>query len=117
MDARRAAAAEASGRRAVELALEGGPRPSQILTAAAFDNAITLLMALGGSTNAVIHLLALAGRGGIDLELDRFDEISRRTPVLTNVRPAVSIWSSICSTPAACRRAAASWCRCSTPKR
>ena len=88
VDARRAAAAEATGRRAVEMALVGGPRPSQILTAAAFDNAITLLMALAGSTNAVIHLLAIAGRLGVDLPLDRFDEISRRTPVLANVRPS-----------------------------
>jgi len=88
VDARRAAAAEASGRRAVEMAREGGPRPSQILTATAFDNAITLLMALAGSTNAVLHLLALAGRVGVDLGLERFDEISRRTPVLANVRPS-----------------------------
>ncbi len=88
VDARRAAAAEATGRRAVEMAHEGGPRPSQILTTAAFDNAITLLMALGGSTNAVLHLLALAGRVGVELELDRFDAISRRTPVLANVRPS-----------------------------
>ena len=88
VDARRAAAAEATGRRAVAMALEGGPRPSRVLTAAAFDNAITLLMALAGSTNAVLHLLALAGRVGVDLQLDRFDEISRRTPVLANVRPS-----------------------------
>ena len=88
VDARRAAAAEASGRRAVEMVLEGGPRPSQILTPGAFDNAITLLMALAGSTNAVLHLLALAGRVGVDLRLDRFDDISRRTPVLANVRPS-----------------------------
>ncbi len=88
VDARRAAAAEATGRRAVQLARDGGPRPSQILTAAAFDNAITLLMALAGSTNAVLHLLALAGRVGVDLQLDRFDEISERTPQLVNVRPS-----------------------------
>ncbi|HEY2788354.1 MAG TPA: dihydroxy-acid dehydratase [Gaiellales bacterium] len=88
VDARRAAAAEATGRRAVEMVLEGGPLPAQILTAAAFDNAITLLMALAGSTNAVLHLLAIAGRVGVDLRLDRFDEISRRTPVLANVRPS-----------------------------
>jgi dihydroxy-acid dehydratase len=88
VDARRAAAAEATGRRAVEMVQVGGPHPSRILTAAAFDNAITLLMALAGSTNAVIHLLAIAGRVGVDLRLDRFDEISRRTPVLANVRPS-----------------------------
>jgi dihydroxy-acid dehydratase len=87
VDARRRTAAEATGRRAVELAREG-PRPGEILTAEAFDNAITLLMALGGSTNAVIHLLALAGRVGVGLSLDRFHEISQRTPRLVNVRPS-----------------------------
>jgi dihydroxy-acid dehydratase len=86
-DARRYAFAEAAGRRAVGLAREQ-VRPSQILTAAAFDNAITLLLALGGSTNAVLHLLALAGRAGIALDLDRFDVIARRTPMIVNVRPA-----------------------------
>ena len=59
-----------------------------MLTAASFDNAITALMALGGSTNAVVHLIAIANRVGIDLRLDRFDEISRRTPVIANVRPS-----------------------------
>ena len=87
VDARRAAAAEQTGRRAVELA-GGDLAPERILTSAAFDNAITVLMALGGSTNAVIHLLALAGRVGVDLHLERFDEISRRTPVLANLRPS-----------------------------
>ena len=62
--------------------------PSQILTAEAFDNAITLLMAIGGGTNAVIHLLALAGRVGVPLTLDRFDELSRRRRVLANLRPS-----------------------------
>jgi dihydroxy-acid dehydratase len=87
VDGRRYAVAEASGRRAVALAWEG-LRPSHILTAPAFDNAITLLMALGGSTNAVVHLLALAGRVGVDLRLERFNEIAKRTPVLANIRPS-----------------------------
>jgi dihydroxy-acid dehydratase len=87
VDARRRRAAEATGARAVALATEG-PRPTEILTAEALDNAITLLMAIGGSTNAVIHLLALAGRVGVPLSLERFDELSRRTPVLVNVRPS-----------------------------
>src|SRR5437763_126603 len=87
VDAARQRAAEATGRRAVELAREA-LRPSQILTEQAFDNAITLLMTIGGSTNAVVHLLALAGRVGVPLSLERFDEISRRTPVLANVRPS-----------------------------
>ena len=80
-------AGEATGRRAVEIATEG-LRPSQILTAAAFDNAITLLMAIGGGTNAVIHLLALAGRVGVPLSLARFDEIARTTPRIANLRPS-----------------------------
>ncbi len=87
VDARRRTAAEATGRRAVEMAVSG-PRPSSVLTAEAFDNAITLLMAVGGSTNAVIHLLALAGRVGVGLTLDRFHEISERTPRIVNVRPS-----------------------------
>jgi dihydroxy-acid dehydratase len=86
-DRARVEAAEATGARAVALALEG-LRPRQIVTAAALDNAITLLMALGGGTNAVVHLLALAGRAGVPLTLGRFDELSRRTPVLANVRPS-----------------------------
>ena len=83
----RARSAEATGARAVALAREG-PRPSELLTAEAFDNAITLLMALGGGTNAVLHLLALAGRAGVPLTLDRFHELSARTPVLANVLPS-----------------------------
>ncbi|WP_336159770.1 IlvD/Edd family dehydratase [Amycolatopsis sp. VC5-11] len=88
VDSRRAAAAEATGRRAVEMALSSGPKPSEVLTEQAFDNAITLLMAVGGSTNAVVHLLALARRVGYDLRLDRFHEISSRTPRIANVRPS-----------------------------
>jgi dihydroxy-acid dehydratase len=87
VDAARQRAAEATGARAVSLALEG-LRPAEILRPRAFDNAITLLMALGGGTNAVIHLLALAGRVGVPLGLDRFDELSRSTPLLANVRPS-----------------------------
>jgi L-arabonate dehydrase len=87
-DSRRMAMAEMAGRRAVEMAIAGGPKPSQILTAPAFDNAIRTLMAIGGSTNAVIHLLALAGRVGVPLGLSRFDELSRTTPFLLNLRPS-----------------------------
>ena len=76
-DSRRLALAEMSGRRAVEIALARGPKPSEILTAAAFDNAIRADMALGGSTNAIVHLVALAGRAGVPLPMRRFDELSR----------------------------------------
>lgn len=86
-DARRRAIAEMSGRTAVEMA--GTDRtPSRILTREAFENAITVLMALGGSTNAVVHLIAIAGRLGIRLTLDDFDRISRRTPCIADVKPS-----------------------------
>jgi dihydroxy-acid dehydratase len=86
VDAARMRAAEATGARAVALA-EERLAPSRILTADAFDNAITVLMATGGGTNAVVHLLALAGRVGVPLTLDRFHELGLRTPTLVNVRP------------------------------
>jgi dihydroxy-acid dehydratase len=86
-DTRRSALAEQTGARAVELALEG-LRPSQIMTDAAFDNAIRLLLAIGGSTNAVIHLAAIAGRCGIRLPLRRFDDLSRTTPMILNLKPS-----------------------------
>jgi len=79
--------AAACGRRIVEMVWED-LKPSRILSAASFDNAITADMALAGSTNAIVHLLALAGRAGVPLTLDRFDEISRRTPVIANIRPS-----------------------------
>ena len=87
-DSRRLALAELSGRRAVEMALADEPKPSAILTAAAFDNAIRADMAIGGSTNAIIHLVALAGRVGLPLPLRRFDELSKTTPLLANLRPS-----------------------------
>ncbi len=86
-DSRRLAIAELSGRRAVELVAED-LRPSHIMTRAALENAITVDMAIGGSTNAVVHLLAIAGRLGIPLSLADFDAISRRTPYIVNVKPS-----------------------------
>ena len=86
-DSRRLAMAELSGRAAVAM-IEAGLTPARIMTPEAFENAITVLMALGGSTNAVIHLIAMAGRLGIRLTLDDFDHISRRTPCLANVKPS-----------------------------
>ena len=85
-DSRRLALAELSGRRIVEMVRED-LKPSKILTREAFDNAIRAGMAIGGSTNAIIHLLAIAGRAGVELPLARFDELSRTTPMLLNVRP------------------------------
>jgi dihydroxy-acid dehydratase len=86
-DSRRLSMAEASGRRIVEMVWED-LRPSHIITREALENAITVDMAIGGSTNAVVHLLAIAGRLGIELDLETFDAISRRTPYITNVKPS-----------------------------
>jgi dihydroxy-acid dehydratase len=67
--------------------LERGPTPRQIMTRDAFENAITLVLAMGGSTNAVLHLLAIAHEARVPLEIDDFDRLSRRTPYLTDMRP------------------------------
>src|ERR1035438_1822667 len=82
-DSRRLALAEMSGQRAVDLVWED-VKPSQVMTREAIENAITVNMAIGGSTNAVVHLLAIAGRLGVDLNLGDFDSISRRTPYVVN---------------------------------
>ncbi len=87
VDSRSAQMATLAGRRIVEMVWED-LKPSDILSPAAVDNAITTVLALGGSTNAVIHLIAMARRAGIGIGLDRFDELSRRVPVLANLRPA-----------------------------
>jgi dihydroxy-acid dehydratase len=76
-----------SGRRIVEMVWED-LKPEAILTQPAFLNAIAIEMAIGGSTNAIIHLVALARRRGFELPLRRFDEISRKIPVLANIRPS-----------------------------
>ncbi|MGW7594811.1 dihydroxy-acid dehydratase domain-containing protein, partial [Streptomyces rubiginosohelvolus] len=78
--------AAASGLRIVELVWQHR-KLSQILTAEAYEDAVATVLALGGSTNAVIHLIAMAGRSGIELTLDDFDRIARTVPVLANLRP------------------------------
>src|SRR5947208_3026230 len=87
MDPRRDEAARASGRAVLAL-LERGLRPRQVMTRDAFENAIAVVMALGGSTNAVLHLLAIAHEARVDLSIDDFDGISRRVPHIGDVRPA-----------------------------
>ncbi len=86
-DSRRAALAERAGRRAAALARQDA-RPSRFVTEPAIRNAIRTLHALGGSTNAVVHLAAVAGRAGIDLPLDLFDELSRTTPFMLDLKPS-----------------------------
>ncbi|HEV2379346.1 MAG TPA: dihydroxy-acid dehydratase [Terriglobia bacterium] len=86
-DSRRRVAAENVGRRCVEMVREQ-LRPSQIMRQEAFHNAIRVLNAIGGSTNAVLHLVAIAGRLGINLPLALFDEISHSTPMIVNLKPS-----------------------------
>ncbi|NUU21237.1 MAG: dihydroxy-acid dehydratase [Streptomycetaceae bacterium] len=86
-DSRLLEAAHGTGRLAVEM-VSADRRPSTVLSKASFHNAIVALAAIGGSTNAVVHLLAIAGRLGVDLTLDDFDRIGSRVPVLADVLPA-----------------------------
>jgi dihydroxy-acid dehydratase len=80
--------AEASGRTAARLAVEGGPRPSELLTPQAFRNAAVVMQAIGGSTNGVIHLAAIANRTPHRFDLAELDEIGRRVPVLVDLKPS-----------------------------
>lgn len=86
-DARRYRFAEESGIAAVNLALNG-IRPSSIMTPDAFENAAVALLALGGSTNGIIHLTAIAGRAGVDFPLNRWNELSEDVPVIANLKPS-----------------------------
>lgn len=81
--------AEETGARAVQMAAEE-IAPSQLITQKHIDNALTVLQAIGGSTNAIVHLAAIAGRLGLDASLARLDEIGRKTPVLVDLKPAGS---------------------------
>jgi len=80
--------AEATGRRAAELAATAAPTPAAILTPAAIRNAMIVLQAIGGSTNGLIHLTAIAARAGVPLSLADFDTLSREVPVLLNIKPS-----------------------------
>ena len=87
VDSRRKSAAEAAGRKIVEL-VHKDIRPADILTRGAFENAIRVLHAISGSTNGVLHLLAIAGRVGVELPMELFDELSETTPWLVNLKPS-----------------------------
>src|ERR1700733_11237599 len=80
--------AEASGKRAVEMAISSSPRPSDLITTASVRNAMIVLQAIGGSTNGLIHLTAIAGRAGIPVDLKTFDQLGREVPVLVNLKPS-----------------------------
>ncbi len=79
--------AEASGKRAAEMAIAGAPVPSSLITDASVRNAMIVSQAIGGSTNGLIHLTAIAGRAGVKIDLDVFDQLGRDTPVLLNLKP------------------------------
>ena len=80
--------AEASGKRAAEMAVSGAPTPGELITAASVRNAMIVLQAIGGSTNGLIHLTAIAGRAGVKLDMEAFDQLGREVPVLLNLKPS-----------------------------
>jgi dihydroxy-acid dehydratase len=80
--------AEASGKRAAEVAISGAPKPSELITSASVRNAMIVLQAIGGSTNGLIHLIAMAGRAGVKVDLGVFDQLGREIPVLLNLKPS-----------------------------
>jgi dihydroxy-acid dehydratase len=82
--------AEASGKRAAEIAVSGSSLPSQLITQASVHNAMVVLQAIGGSTNGLIHLTAMAGRAGIPVDLETFDKLGHEVPVLINLKPSGS---------------------------
>jgi len=86
-------AAEASGRRAVEL-VANPIRPSQVITAQSVENAMRVLLAIGGSTNAIVHLTAIAGRVGVKIDLNRLNQLSDSTPVLVDLKPTGQFYMS-----------------------
>src|SRR5947199_1360801 len=86
--AERVRIAEASGKRAVEMARKGTPKPTELFTERSLRNALIVLQAIGGSTNGIVHLAAMAGRAGITLDLDAFDALSREVPVLIDLKPS-----------------------------
>lgn len=84
----RVRSAEHSGKRAAEMAVTGGPRPSELLTPAAFRNAQVVMQAIGGSTNGLIHLTAIANRTPHRIDLGAFDKLGREVPVLVDLKPS-----------------------------
>jgi dihydroxy-acid dehydratase len=80
--------AEATGKRATEIAIAASPRPSDLITEASVRNAAIVLQAIGGSTNGLIHLTAIAARAGVPFDLAAFDQLSREVPVLLNLKPS-----------------------------
>jgi dihydroxy-acid dehydratase len=80
--------AEQSGKRAAEIAVSGAPKPSDLITDASVRNAMIVLQAIGGSTNGLIHLIAMVGRAGVKVDLEAFDQLGREIPVLLDLKPS-----------------------------
>ncbi|MDL2403728.1 dihydroxy-acid dehydratase [Rhizobium mayense] len=80
-------AAEETGTLAAKMAIEGGPLPSSVITHDSVENALRVLLAVSGSTNAIVHLAAIAGRAGIDIDLEAFNRLSDDTPVVVDLKP------------------------------
>ena len=80
--------AEMSGKRAAEMAVSGAPTPAALITAASVRNAMVVLQAIGGSTNGLIYLTAMAGRAGVTVDMAEFDKLGREIPVLLNLKPS-----------------------------
>ncbi|MDP9173164.1 MAG: dihydroxy-acid dehydratase [Planctomycetota bacterium] len=80
--------AEASGKCATEIAISGAPKPGDLITDASVRNAMIVLQAIGGSTNGLIHLIAMAGRAGVKVDLEAFNQLGREIPVLLNLKPS-----------------------------
>ena len=95
----------------------GGPTPRQIVTPAAVENALSVLLAIGGSTNGIMHLTAIAGRAGIEVPLQRFNELSDRTPMLVDLKPTGPHYMEDLSRPAGSARCCASCSRSCTWRR
>ena len=88
VDPRRQGLYRAAAKRIVQMAKKGGPRPTDLVTAKSLDNALTLDMAMGGSTNTVLHTLAIAREAGVDFTLERMNELSARTPYICKLAPS-----------------------------
>ena len=82
--------AEASGKRAAEMAVSSTPKPIDLITEGSLHNAMVVLQAIGGSTNGLIHLIAMAGRAGVKVDMNAFDRLGREIPVLLNLKPSGS---------------------------
>ena len=80
-------ASEQTGALAAEMAIQGGPKLDQLITEESVENALRVLLSVSGSTNAIIHLTAIAGRAGVEVDLERFNELSDETPVLVDLKP------------------------------